>query len=708
LLGYRRGFQDCAFGLSHLATTTSLMEARVTTATRRLRRTGVATVAASVAAGLALVATAGSAFAAFGTVTNQVDATTGATTIFPGTSAVGIGSYDLNLTNAFNVGDTLLVTLNKAPGCGTTNGSVGFAAVPTVTASGPTTAVFGGGTASADASSTTLPTFTVATQSSAGACTVAGVKDQLLITLNKSATGVATDNFEIVVGGQTVNVGSAVTVGAVTESTLADATAVATPATVATVANTKASVSGVTSAVASLATQTVGVGTVTLSDVGTAAIIGSPIFLTTSAGVFTTGDAPTVTGPTGSTWTVTGQGSATLTLTPGGTAFPTTNNTFTITGLTVDVPAGNGAYTILAKFGGASPGTTTIGAAFTVIAVSAQSRIGGIDRYASSAQLFNSKFALTTIHSVVLASGGNFPDALSATYLAATLGTGVVLTDPNILPQQTSQVLTNGNITTVYIVGGTSAVSAQEQTQIAALHTGNAPLGPLLTVLRVAGADRYATNNAADLFSGAGAGGTTAVVATGTNFADALAAGPAVYVGQTAGKPFPLVLTSGTALSPSAQSTLVNLGISKVVIVGGTAAVSAAVETSIKALGITIAYRVAGADRTLTASQIATWETAGLPATSTYGALPSLTFGASTTTNAYIARGDGFADALSAGAVAGANKLVILLTADPNTLGAGIPGYLGTATFTKVGGLIAVGLTGAVSNATFAAAVASL
>ncbi len=79
-----------------------------------------------------------------------------------------------------------------------------------------------------------------------------------------------------------------------------------------------------------------------MSDVGTAKIITPPIFLHTSAGVFTTGDAPVVTGPSGSTWTVTGQGSATLTLTAGGTALPTTNNTYTVSGLTVDVPAGVG------------------------------------------------------------------------------------------------------------------------------------------------------------------------------------------------------------------------------------------------------------------------------------------------------------------------------------------------------------------------------
>jgi len=683
----------------------------VTTATRRLRRTGAATLVAAVTAGVTLLATSTSAFAAFGTVTNQVDTTTGATTIYPGTTAAAVGSDDLNLTNAFNIGDTITVSLGQHPGCGTTAGAIGFSATPTVTASGPTTGTFGSGTASADASSTATPTFTVATQSSAGACTTAGVKDQLLITFTDSAAGVTSDNFELVIGGQTVNVGSAVTTGAVAETSVttsgATVVTVAAAPTIATVANTKASVSSITSAVASGATQTVGVGTITLSDVGTAKIITPPITLTTSAGVFTTGVTPTLTGPTGSTWTVTGQGTATLTFAAGGTALPTTNNTYTITGATVDVPAGNGAYSITAKYTGA----VVIGAPFVAIAVSAQSRVGGVDRYASSAQLFNTKFGVSTVHSVVLASGANFPDALSATYLAATLGTGVVLTDPNLVPQQTAQVLTNGFITTVYIVGGTAAISASEQAYIETLHTGNAPLGPLLTVLRVAGPDRYATNNAADLFSGAGAGSTTAIVAVGTNFADALAAGPASYAGA-GGKPFPLILTDGTTLSASAQSTLVNLGIKNVVIVGGTAAVSAGVEAAIKALpGITIAYRIAGADRTLTASMIATWEVAGLPATSTYGALASLTFLHSTTTNAYIARGDGFADALSAGAVAGSGKLVILLTGDPNTLGAGIPSYLGsttTGTFTNVGGLIAVGLTGAVSNATFAAAVASL
>ena len=675
----------------------------MTTATRRLRRSGVASFAAAVTAGVTILATSGSAFAALGTILNQIDGTTGATTVFAGTAAQAVGSDDLNMTNVFNIGDTLTLTVAKAPGCGTTNGAVGFASAPTVTATGPFIGTFGAGGASADAATAIAPKFTAVTQSSAGACTIAGVKDQLLVTFTSSAAGAAADNFLLVVGGQSLNVGSAVTTGAITETTVpSSGTAPAAAVTVATVANTKASVSAVTTAASSLAVQTVGVGTLTLADVGAAAVIGNPIFLTATAGtVFTAALAPTVTGPTGSTWTVTGQGTVTLTLTPGGTAFPATNNTFTVTGLTLDVPAGTGTYTILAKFGGASPGTTTIGAAVTVITVTGQSRIGGIDRYATSGQLYNTAFAAST--KIVLASGFNFPDALSATYLAKTLTTGVLLTDPNVLQQSTSLVLTNNVITTIYIVGGTAAVSANVQNAISALHVGNDPNKAFLTVVRVAGADRYATNNAVDLFNGATTG-TTAIVATGQNFADALAVGPAVY-----NKTIPLVLTGTGSLDANAQSTLVNLGIHSVIIVGGTAAISAAVETAIKALpGVSIAYRIAGADRTLTASQIATWETQGLPAATPYPAAASLGFGFVAASKANLARGDGFADALSAGAVAGVQAQVILLTDNPTTLGAGAPAYLSAAGLTHVGTLIALGLTGAISVATFNAAVAAL
>jgi hypothetical protein len=293
----------------------------------------------------------------------------------------------------------------------------------------------------------------------------------------------------------------------------------------------------------------------------------------------------------------------------------------------------------------------------------------------------------------------------------------VLLTDPNVLPQPTSQALITAGIKTVYIVGGTAAVSANVSNAIAAMHVANNNANAFINVIRVAGSDRYATNNQVDLFNGAVAGVNTAIVAVGSNFADALSVSPAVV-----SKKYPLVLTNGPSLSASAQSTLVNLGIKNVVIVGGTSAVSAATEASIKALGITIAYRIAGTDRTLTAQMIATWETTGtgtaaFAATTSYAALNGLGF---STAAVDVARGDGFADALAAGTVAGAvvtttvptpivvgNAIPILLTGDPNTLGAGIPAYLsGKAASLQT--VTILGLTSAVSVATTNAVIASI
>ena len=695
--------QDCAFGLSHLATTTSLMEARVTTATSRLRRGGVASLAVSVTAGVVLIATATSAFAAEKAVTTQIGTAT-ATTVFPGTTAQAVGDLQIALPNAFAIGDTVTVQLAGAgASCGTTNGAVGYNAAPTVTASGPHTAAFG---ATAGSTTDTTPTFTSVLQSSAGACTVAGVKDQLLVTLTNSSTGTAGDSYTVALTNTKVNVGSAVTPGIVTEKP-ASGPAV----TVATATNTKASITEVSAAPSSLG---VALSPLTLSEVTAGAVFATGVntIVLTLTGVgtpkFTAAVTPTITVTSGYTVTnpaTTALGTYTFTVT--GPATPVVASVV-VTGLKVDLTAaGTGLVTITA-----TKGAQVIGSGLPAIGVLNQTRIGGVDRYATAGQLFTlGGFTGGAAHVAVIASGANYPDALSANYLAAGLnagaGTRVLLTDPNLLPQATSQALITGSIATVYIVGGTAAVSANVANAISAMHVGNNNANAFINVIRVAGADRYATNNQVDLFNGATLV-NLAIVAVGSNFADALAVAPVVV-----NKKVPLVLTDGTTLSASASSTLVNLGIKNVIIAGGTAAVSAAVEASIKALGITIAYRLAGADRTLTASMVATYETTALataafPATTAYAALNGLAMNAA---QVYVARGDGFADALAAGTVAGgvggSAVGAILLTGDPTTLGAGIPSYLGGMAAT-VTNLTVLGLTSAVSVATASAAVASI
>ncbi|HYM52216.1 MAG TPA: cell wall-binding repeat-containing protein, partial [Candidatus Dormibacteraeota bacterium] len=95
---------------------------------------------------------------------------------------------------------------------------------------------------------------------------------------------------------------------------------------------------------------------------------------------------------------------------------------------------------------------------------------------------------------------------------------------------------------------------------------------------RLAGADRYATAAAVSAAS-FGAGVPVAYVATGTNFPDALAAGP---VAARAGGP--ILLTSPGSLSAATAAELRRVDPSGVIIVGSSGAVSDAVRFEIRAL----------------------------------------------------------------------------------------------------------------------------
>jgi putative cell wall-binding protein len=666
------------------------MEARVTTATRRLRRASVAGLATIVTAGVAVIASGGTAMAfVVGTAAAHASVTSASSaTLNVGGSNQALG--DLTLTfpaNAsaleYSAGEEITFTLKGAGPTHPINdtalssfNTAAFSAAPTVTADNAV----------------------VAPAAGVALATVTKTNDSFVLTFNHDAPENATaTNFTIT--GLKVNLGSTVSPGQ-TISILATATTgtnltpfwngAAASATQSTVVGTIPQVNLTTSKVAVSAPAATGValGVISIKDVAGGSIHnGDALVLTLSGGAFTT--VPVATGtPAVGTITIVG-GALHFTASAASVA----GNTITLTGALITA-GGAGANTATltdttAPFG--------INPTAKVAAAVAQHRLGGADRYGTGSIVFaaggfNAK-------SVVLTSGANFPDALSAQFLAAALSAnlsanvGVLTTDPSSLSTQTRTQLVAAapGIDTVYILGGTAAVSANVAAQVANLHVGNVPTAANLNVVRIGGADRFATNNAADLYLGAIGGSGHAFVATGNNFADALAIGPAVYATGD-----PLILTDGTTLSASAQSTLQSLGISTVTIVGGTAAVAATVATAITNLGITIDQRLAGADRTLTAAAIATWELD----TVANGGL------AFDEVNVFIARGDNFADALVAGPLAGLNGEPILLTGDPNTLGAGIPSVLGSSTTTT--DLTALGLTGAVSVATLNAAAASL
>ncbi|MCU1460838.1 MAG: glycoside hydrolase, family 43 [Acidimicrobiales bacterium] len=167
--------------------------------------------------------------------------------------------------------------------------------------------------------------------------------------------------------------------------------------------------------------------------------------------------------------------------------------------------------------------------------------------------------------------------------------------------------------------------------------------GPVSTAraTRVAGADRYETAAAvsASTFS---SGVAVAYLATGTGFADALAAGPAA-----AKRGGPVLLTGPASLPPATATELARLRPASLVVLGGPAAVSAGVlgqAATAAGLPATSVHRVAGADRDATAAAVSA------------DAFPT---GAPV---AYLAQDRGFADALAGGPAAAHNGAPVLLT----------------------------------------------
>ena len=216
---------------------------------------------------------------------------------------------------------------------------------------------------------------------------------------------------------------------------------------------------------------------------------------------------------------------------------------------------------------------------------------------------------------------------------------------------------------------------------------------PDRAVTRLSGPDRLVTG--VEIARAAYAPGTAraAVLARSDAFADALAGAPlAAHVGG------PLLLTARTGLSAWTESQLraaLPAG-APVHVLGGTGAVSPAVDARLRALGFTV-VRHAGADRYATAAAIAR---DGIGA-------PKATF---------VTTGLSFPDALSASAAAASTGGAVLLTAGatlPTATAAHLAGHP-TATTYAVGGPAvlavpdAVALTGDDRYATSAAVAARL
>jgi hypothetical protein len=176
---------------------------------------------------------------------------------------------------------------------------------------------------------------------------------------------------------------------------------------------------------------------------------------------------------------------------------------------------GGGAVAVTLVGGGSIVAAPVAGA---VTVPSNVHRIAGSSRLATAIGASQDQFPTSgSATAVVLARSDTFPDALAGGPLAAKVGGPLLLTPPSGLDPavQAEIVRVAAAGSTVYILGGPSAISATVDTKLTGL--GFVPK-------RIAGTSRFGTAVAvADQMGDP----TTVFEATGLNFPDALAGGPA-------------------------------------------------------------------------------------------------------------------------------------------------------------------------------------
>ena len=254
----------------------------------------------------------------------------------------------------------------------------------------------------------------------------------------------------------------------------------------------------------------------------------------------------------------------------------------------------------------------------------AVARVGGEDRYVVAANLAQQNFPTAPVDTVYIATGGDFPDGLSASAAAAHAGGPLLLVNGASIPAETRAQLLRLKPASIVVSGGAGIVPDAVYAELAKLTT---------TIRRDAGADRYETSRA--VARAAFASATTAYIATGADFPDALSASAAAAAAAA-----PVILVPGydSAVDEPTLQLLRDLGVTSVTIAGGTAAVSAGIEEQFKrVLGAGKVLRHGGADRYAVSE-----------------AINRAAFDQSD--KVYIATGSNFPDALAGAAVAGGQK----------------------------------------------------
>ena len=201
-------------------------------------------------------------------------------------------------------------------------------------------------------------------------------------------------------------------------------------------------------------------------------------------------------------------------------------------------------------------------------------RFDGVNRYDTARKIAIKIRENGNKNVAELASGENYPDALSMTSMAVKDNAPILLTKKDSIPSYTKQALAEWDIETIKIAGLDEAISNNVEKQIKngfAIEENNKKDSNVYDgaklVSRFGGKDRYETSTviAKESYPNSELG----VYATGEKFPDALIAGN--YSGR---KKAPVLLVKKDTLPESVKKYTANSKIEKATIIGGSKAVS--------------------------------------------------------------------------------------------------------------------------------------
>lgn len=292
-------------------------------------------------------------------------------------------------------------------------------------------------------------------------------------------------------------------------------------------------------------------------------------------------------------------------------------------------------------------GLTEPGYSFAATDSGRADRIYGQDRYQTAVRIAE-KLNSGPVQSVIIASGLNFPDALSGSVLGVKYNAPILLVGNSPADCEDTMAYIRKNLDkngTIYILGGTGVISAEFQNGLTELGFKN--------IIRLGGGNRY-ESSALIAAQCDVPNGTPVTLAFGENFPDALS-----ISGFSANKGWPVLLSGTNELPADVRQLIAEKSPSHIYIAGGTGVISEQVKRDLQTLAPAATIeRFGGQDRFETSALINSYF-------------------APNPTQIYLSSGLNYPDALTGSVLAGKNGFpVVLIDPDSATVPAVMEKYL--------------------------------